>query len=108
MWYLHKVFYSVPVLSYFALRGRCRSCKARISPRYPLVEALTGLLFGLAAYEFGLSLALVAALVLISVLVALAGIDLEHRLLPNAILGPAAIVGFVLSVASDPAGGGFT
>jgi leader peptidase (prepilin peptidase)/N-methyltransferase len=92
---------NVPVISYLLLHGRCRNCKAGISPRYPLVEALTGLLFGLAAYQFGLSLALVSALVLIAVLVALGGIDLEHRLLPNMIVGPAAVVGFVLSVVGD-------
>jgi leader peptidase (prepilin peptidase) / N-methyltransferase len=99
-----EAFDNVPVLSYLVLRGRWRSCKARISPRYPVVEGLTGLLFGLAAYEFGLSLALVWVLVLISVLVALGGIDLEHRLLPNAIVGPATVVGFALSVAGDPGG----
>ena len=99
-----KSFDNLPVLSYLILRGRCRNCKMRISPRYPLVEALTGLLFGLAAYEFGLSLSLVWALVLISVLVALAGTDLEHRLLPNAIVVPAAVVGLALSVVRDPSG----
>jgi leader peptidase (prepilin peptidase)/N-methyltransferase len=93
---------NVPVVSYLLLRGRCRNCKARISLRYPLVEALTGLLFGLAAYELGFSLALVSALVLIAALVALGGIDLEHRLLPNVILGPAAVVGLVLSMVGDP------
>src|SRR4051812_17519342 len=93
---------NIPVLSYLVLRGRCRTCKARISSRYLVVEVLTGLLFGLAAYKFGLSLALVSALVLISVLVVLAMTDLEHRLLPNVIVGPAAVVGFVLSVAGDP------
>jgi leader peptidase (prepilin peptidase) / N-methyltransferase len=95
---------NLPVLSYLILRGRCRSCKARISPRYPLVEAVTGILFALAAYEFGLSLSLAWALVLISALVVLAGTDLEHRLLPNAIVGPAAIVGFSLSAVVDPEG----
>ena len=97
-----KKFDNLPVLSYLILRGRCRNCKARISPRYPLVEMLTGLLFELAAYDFGISLALVSALVLICALVALAGTDLEHRLLPNRIVAPAAVVGFVLSVAGDP------
>ncbi|MCA1715640.1 MAG: prepilin peptidase [Actinobacteria bacterium] len=95
-------FDNLPVLSYLVLRGRCRSCKAHISPRYPLVEALTGVLFALAAYGFGLSLSLAWALVLISVLVALAGTDLEHRLLPNAIVVPAAVVGFLLSAVVDP------
>jgi leader peptidase (prepilin peptidase) / N-methyltransferase len=93
---------NVPLLSYVVLRGRCRSCKARISARYPLVEALTGVLFAGAAYEFGLGLDLLSALALILALIALAGTDLEHRLLPNAIVGPAALVGFTLSVLDNP------
>lgn len=97
-----KSFDNVPMLSYLLLRGRCRNCKVWISPRYPLVEGLTGTLFVLAGYEFGFSLELASALVLIAVLVALAGIDLEHRLLPNVIVGPAAVLGLVLSVAGDP------
>jgi leader peptidase (prepilin peptidase) / N-methyltransferase len=94
---------NVPLLSYLLLRGRCRNCKGRISARYPAVEAATGLLFGAAAYEFGVGLTLFAALVLISALVALAVIDLEHRLLPNAIVGPAALAGLALSILGDPA-----
>jgi leader peptidase (prepilin peptidase)/N-methyltransferase len=93
---------NVPVLSYLLLRGRCRNCKARISARYPLVEALTGALFAAAAYTFGLDLRLLSALVLICVLIALAGIDLEHRLLPNVIVGPAAVVGLALSILQSP------
>ena len=71
--------------------------------RYPAVEATTGLLFGTAAYEFGLSLALLPALVLISALISLAAIDLEHRLLPNVIVGPAALAGLILSILANPA-----
>jgi leader peptidase (prepilin peptidase)/N-methyltransferase len=93
---------NVPLLSYVLLRGRCRTCNARISFRYPLVEALTGLLFAGAAYKFGLGLELLSALTLVLVLVALAGTDLEHRLLPNAIVGPAALIGFTLSVLESP------
>ena len=93
---------NVPLLSYVVLRGRCRNCKARISARYPLVEALTGGLFAAAAYEFGLGLELLSALALILALIALAGTDLEHRLLPNVIVAPAALVGFVLSVLNSP------
>lgn len=93
---------NVPVLSYVLLRGRCRNCKARISARYPLVEVFTGALFAAAAYEFGLGLRLLSALVLISTLIALAGIDFEHRLLPNAIVGPAALVGLTLSILESP------
>src|SRR5215203_3118211 len=95
---------NVPLISYLLLRGRCRNCKEPISARYPAVEALTGLLFGAAAYEFGVSLALLPALVLISALIALAVIDLEHRLLPNVIVGPAALAGLVLSILANPAG----
>jgi leader peptidase (prepilin peptidase)/N-methyltransferase len=68
------------------------------------VEALTGLLFGAAVYEFGVSLTLLPALVLISALIALAVIDLEHGLLPNVIVGPAALAGLVLSILANPAG----
>jgi leader peptidase (prepilin peptidase)/N-methyltransferase len=93
---------NVPLLSYALLQGRCRNCKARISARYPLVEALTGVLFAAAAYEFDLGLRLLSALVLIFTLIALAGIDLEHRLLPNIIIGPASLVGFTLSVLESP------
>ena len=93
---------NIPILSYALLRGKCRSCGAGISPRYPAVEALTGLLFGAAAYRFGLSVELAGALVLIAALVALAGIDLEHQLLPNVIVGPAALVGLLLSILAAP------
>jgi leader peptidase (prepilin peptidase)/N-methyltransferase len=95
---------NVPLISYVLLRGRCRNCKEPISARYPAVEATTGLLFGAAAYEFGVSVALLHALVLISALISLAVIDLEHRLLPNMIVGPAALAGLVLSILADPAG----
>ncbi len=93
---------NVPLLSYVLLRGRCRYCGARISVRYPAVEALTGILFAAAAYEFRPGYVLLSALVLISALISLAAIDLEHRLLPNAIVGPAALVGFALSVLASP------
>ena len=97
-----KSFDNVPLLSYLLLRGKCRSCGTPISPRYPLVEVLTGVLFGIAAYRYGLSLEFVSAIILIGVLVVLAGTDLEYRLLPNAIVFPATIVGLVLSVALEP------
>src|SRR5918999_126473 len=97
---------NIPLISYLLLRGRCRNCKEPISARYPAVEATTGLLFGAADYEFGLSLSLLPALVLLSALISLAVIDLEHRLLPNAIVGPAALAGLVLSILGNPAGWG--
>ncbi|MDX5893545.1 prepilin peptidase [Rubrobacter radiotolerans] len=93
---------NVPLLSYLLLRGRCRSCGASIPARYPLVEALTGALFLLVALRFGAELALLPALVLVASLVALAVTDLEHRLLPNAIVGPAALAGLALSTLARP------
>jgi leader peptidase (prepilin peptidase) / N-methyltransferase len=93
---------NVPLLSYLLLRGQCRSCKGRISARYPAVEALTGLLFAAATYKFGVGYELLSALVLISALIALAGIDLEHRLLPNVVTVPAALAGFAFSVLESP------
>jgi leader peptidase (prepilin peptidase)/N-methyltransferase len=95
---------NVPLISYLLLRGRCRNCKESISVRYPAVEALNGLLFGAAAYEFRFSPELLPAVVLISALIVLAVIDLEHRLLPNVIVGPAALAGLVLSIVANPAG----
>ncbi|HET7270923.1 MAG TPA: prepilin peptidase [Rubrobacter sp.] len=93
---------NIPLVSYLLLRGRCRKCGERIPMRYPLIEALTAILFGAAGYEFGFSIQLISALVLISALISLAAIDLEHGLLPNAIVAPCAAVGFVLSVLGDP------
>jgi leader peptidase (prepilin peptidase)/N-methyltransferase len=97
-----RVYDNVPVLSYLLLRGRCRNCKQRISASYPIVEASTAVLFGAAVYAFGLSFRLAIALVLIVVLVSLAGSDYEHRLLPNKIIAPATVVGFVLSAFYRP------
>lgn len=95
---------NVPLLSYVLLGGRCRDCGVRIPVRYPMVEAVTGALFAAAAYEFGLGVDLVSALVLLAALVALAAIDLEHRLLPNVIVAPAAVAGFALSTLGNPGG----
>lgn len=87
---------NVPVVSWLVLRGRCRDCGARISPRYPLVELLTGVLFGVMAWEFGATWELPAYLYLAAVGVALAFIDLDTRRLPNALTLPSYVVGLVL------------
>ena len=95
---------NIPLVSYLLLRGRCRRCGGRIAMRYPLIEALTAVLFGAAVYEFGVGIQLLSAFVLIAALISLAAIDLEHGILPNAIIGPCTAVGFVLSVLGDPSG----
>ena len=84
----------VPVLSYIFLGGRCRTCKKGISPRYMLVELLTGALFLLCYWRLPLWTQLLPALVLASVLVATAFIDAEHSIIPNGLVLFGAIVGF--------------
>ncbi|CAN5774942.1 A24 family peptidase [soil metagenome] len=93
---------NIPLLSYLLLTGSCRNCGTRIPARYPLVEGSTGLLFLAVAYEYGLSLQLVSALILVSTLVALSVTDIEQRLLPNAIIAPAAVAGLIISVIISP------
>jgi leader peptidase (prepilin peptidase)/N-methyltransferase len=76
---------NIPVVSYLMLRGRCSSCGARISPRYPLVEALAGLLSGYVAWHFGPGAAAAGALFFCWAMVALAFIDLDTFYLPDSI-----------------------
>jgi leader peptidase (prepilin peptidase)/N-methyltransferase len=74
---------NIPLLSYLFLRGRCSACKTRISLRYPLVEATTACMFLLAALVYGPTLQALPAIVLTGLLIALAGIDIDHQLLPD-------------------------
>ena len=83
-----KPYDNIPILSFLALRGRCRSCGARISPRYPAVEALTAALFAAVTWHDGLSFALAFDLAFTASLIALVLIDAEHMILPNAITYP--------------------
>ena len=85
---------NIPVLSYLALRGRCRSCKAAISPRYPAVELLTALLFVAVLWRDGLTPVLGFDLVFVSAIVALIFIDATNWILPDAITLPG--VGFAI------------
>ena len=74
---------NVPVLSWLALRGRCRGCAAQISWRYPAVEALTGSLFAWIATYYGFGPTALAAMLFAGMLIALTGIDLDTQLLPD-------------------------
>ncbi|MCA1593617.1 MAG: prepilin peptidase [Acidobacteria bacterium] len=86
---------NVPVLSWLVLRGRCRACRAPISPRYPAVEALTALLFALTfCLRSGLTLALPFDLIFVASVLALIFIDAEHMILPDVITLP----GFVFAL----------
>ena len=89
---------NIPLVSYFVLGGKCSACKARISPRYPLVEALTGLLSGYAAWRFGFSAAAFGALLFSWAMIALAFIDLDTSYLPDNITLPLLWAGLVLNL----------
>jgi leader peptidase (prepilin peptidase)/N-methyltransferase len=100
-----KPYDNIPVLSWLLLRGRCRSCSQRISPRYPIVEALTAVLFvAVVAVHHADTAKLVLGLVLVAFLVPIALIDLDHRLILNKLTLPAAVIAVVHGLALDPAG----
>jgi leader peptidase (prepilin peptidase)/N-methyltransferase len=93
---------NIPVVSYLVLRGRCRTCGARIGLIYPAVELATaGLLAGVVT-AFGLSLQAAAAAVFCAALVVVTATDLTHRIVPNKVVVPAAAVVLALMTASDP------
>jgi leader peptidase (prepilin peptidase) / N-methyltransferase len=96
---------NIPVLSWLLLRGRCRGCAAPISARYPGVELLTGVAFGVTGWRFGLDWPLPAYLYLVAIGVALAFIDLDTRRLPNALTLPSyPVAGALLLIAAVGAG----
>jgi leader peptidase (prepilin peptidase)/N-methyltransferase len=90
-----KPYDNVPVVSWLVLRGRCRNCGTRISPRYPLVELATALVFAAVVAARGFDNDLVLELPFVSLLIVLAAIDFDHRLLPNKIVYPMAAYGIV-------------
>jgi leader peptidase (prepilin peptidase)/N-methyltransferase len=92
---------NLPVVSWLLLRGRCRNCRAPISPRYPLVELVTALAFAAVVAARGFDSGLVLELPFVAALIALAGIDYDHKLLPNRIVYPMAAYGLVATVLVD-------
>jgi leader peptidase (prepilin peptidase) / N-methyltransferase len=96
-----KPYDNVPVVSWLVLRGRCRQCGAPISPRYPVVELLTALVFAAVVLARGFDDDLVLELPFVAALIALAGIDLDHKLLPNRIVYPMAAYGVVATLLVD-------
>jgi leader peptidase (prepilin peptidase) / N-methyltransferase len=93
---------NVPVISWLMLRGRCASCKAKISARYPLVELTTGVLSAWVAWHFGFGAAAACALLVTWALIALTGIDIDHQLLPDNITLPLLWAGLLAAVAVGP------
>ena len=95
-------FENVPVVSWLVLRGRCRMCATPISPRYPIVEAITALLFVAAYPAYGPGPLLAVRLLFVCALVVLFAIDLEHQILPNVITLPGIVIGVLCSVLLPP------
>jgi len=94
-----KFYDNIPIVSYLILRGRCRACGTRISPRYPAVEALTAVLFAAVTWHDGLSFALAFDLAFAASMLALIFIDAEHMILPNAITYPGVVFALITRVA---------
>jgi leader peptidase (prepilin peptidase) / N-methyltransferase len=96
---------NIPVLSWLLLRGRCRDCGESISPLYPLVEATTGVLYGLiVAVRWPDTAEIALGLILVTFLVPLTLIDLEVRRLPDILTIPAGVLAIVVGSALDPGG----
>jgi leader peptidase (prepilin peptidase)/N-methyltransferase len=93
-----KWYENLPVLSYLALRGKCRSCKSEISIRYPIVELITALLFLAAKLKFGFTpLLFIRDFPFLAILTAVTFIDLEHRLIPD----PLSLGGLIVGLATS-------
>lgn len=94
---------NVPVVSWLLLRGRCRDCGAPISPRYPLLEAGTAVLWvAVVAARWDDAASVVLGIVLVTLMVAVVPIDLEHRLILNKLTYPAAVLAPVIGLLLDP------
>src|SRR5688500_11804956 len=93
-----KAYDNIPIFGWLMLRGRCRSCSAPISPRYPAVELLTALLFVLVYSVTGLSPVLPVYLAFVAAMVALVFIDAEHMILPNVITYPMVVLAFAVRI----------
>jgi leader peptidase (prepilin peptidase) / N-methyltransferase len=94
---------NIPIISWLMLGGKCKGCKAKISMRYPLVEAITGALIGAVAYQYGYSYASLFAFIFVFALIALTFIDFDTQLLPDDITLPLLWLGLLFNF-----NGGFT
>ena len=91
---------NIPILSFLALRGRCRACSVPIPWRYPIVEALTAALFAAAAWRFGPTLDAVTAAALLAGLVAITVVDLERQIIPDVLSLPGILAGVLANLAT--------
>ncbi len=96
-----KPYDNVPVVSWLVLRGRCRSCGEPISPRYPLTEALTAVLYVAVVLARDDAAGIALGIALVTILIPLSQIDYDHQILPNSITGFGAIVALAITIALD-------
>ena len=99
-----KPYDNLPVVGWLLLRGHCRACRSPISMRYPIVEALTGVLAVAVVLVKHSADEIVLGLMLVGILVPIALIDLEHRVIPNKITVPAAVAAVAVGLALNPSG----
>lgn len=100
--YSLRWFDNIPVVSWLLLRGRCRQCGVGVSWQYPLVELITSALFVLVVWLTPMGPLVASRLMLVCMLIALFGIDLEHQILPNSITLPGIVIGLLFSLIAPP------
>ena len=93
---------NLPIVSWLVLRGRCRTCRSAISPRYPCVEAITAFVFVSGYVIYGWTPLLAVRLLFACAMIVLFFIDLDHRILPNAITLPGIVLGVSVSFVTPP------
>ena len=93
-----RFYNNIPVISFLLLRGRCKNCRAKISPRYLIVEILSGIICVLSVWKFGITLQTFFYVIFLFCLVVVTFIDIEHMIIPNAITIPGIFIGIVYGV----------
>ena len=93
-----KAWQNIPIFSYLMLGGKCGSCKTPISIRYPLIELLTGILFGVVAWQYGWTMAAFGSLILTAILIALTFIDADTQYLPDSLTLPLIWLGLLFNL----------
>ena len=99
-----KWYHNIPLLSYLFLGGKCAFCKEKISMRYPLVELLNSLAYGLFFLKFGMTSNFVVFSLIMSALIVIFFIDLDHQIIPDVITLPGILVGLAVSFLADGIG----
>ena len=96
-----RAWQNIPIVSYLFLRGKCASCRTKISIRYPLIELLTGILFGLVAWQYGWSWITLGGLILTAFLISLTLIDADTQYLPDSMTLPLIWLGLLFNFDGD-------